>query len=675
MRSLRRGKKLALGAAAAALLLVATPGQTVTEEEAALAGRKAIDKLYYGEILFHLYQQKHFFALTDLIVAGRHHPLVYQGDEPDLLLAGLAVSYGLYDLAEQRLEPLLSGERPQKTRDIAWFYRAKLSFLKGDLAGAEHALKQIRDTLPEDRNNERYNLLVDVLRAQGKFKDAIEVLDEFDDDSPWRYYAFYNTGVSLIRFGKLEEGSDLLEEVAELESEDEELKSLADRANLALGYAWFAKDRGGPAVRYFSRVRLQGPFSNQALLGLGWAYTTNKDYQKALVPWFELKKRHAIDPSVQESLITIPHVIERIGKPELAISHYEKAIATLEMALTRLDNVILRVRSGEFLRALRPQVVDDESDARWELDELPDSDAAPYITQLLTSDAFQQAFEDFRTLLYLDYVLKRWEERLPTFMTAVETRERAYRETSQRIAQLGLDARAARINRAWQALGERFDAIAAQETARAMELASVEEAQVLARLAGLEQRVRALQPATPEAQALLDRIRVLRGQIRWNVMRDFAPRLWAARLQQQELAQQLAELNRVQSEINGVQATATGTFSGFRPRFQALETRLRGLSPRLAGAISRQEARLQALAVAELNRRRNILQQQIARARFSMVRLYDQLYRPGGGPRPAPAEPAPASQEPGATAPAEAAPEAAPDAATPVEEPAVPGGG
>ena len=47
-------------------------------------------------------------------------------------------------------------------------------------------------------------------------------------------------------------------------------------------------------------MRLEGPFSNKALLGVGWADAEMDNYQRALVPWMELRSRDllALGPGV-----------------------------------------------------------------------------------------------------------------------------------------------------------------------------------------------------------------------------------------------------------------------------------------------------------------------------------------------------------------------------------------
>ena len=63
--------------------------------------------------------------------------------------------------------------------------------------------------------------------------------------------------------------------------------ALRDRANLALGFAYLQANQPDKARVPLERVRLNGAYSNKALLGLGWADAALGDYQAALdaVDW------------------------------------------------------------------------------------------------------------------------------------------------------------------------------------------------------------------------------------------------------------------------------------------------------------------------------------------------------------------------------------------------------
>jgi hypothetical protein len=63
--------------------------------------------LYYGETLFHFYQDEHFDALTHLLVARDSGRVSNHEAESELLLGGLYLHYGQHVRAEQIFSRLL----------------------------------------------------------------------------------------------------------------------------------------------------------------------------------------------------------------------------------------------------------------------------------------------------------------------------------------------------------------------------------------------------------------------------------------------------------------------------------------------------------------------------------------------------------------------------------------
>ena len=85
-------------------------------------------------------------------------------------------------------------------------------------------------------------------------------------------------GSSLMPFSRVgtntnrtAEGEAILDRLGRMPGKDTESLALRDKANLTLGYHFLKKEQGGTAKPLFGRVRVQGPFSNRALLGMGWA--------------------------------------------------------------------------------------------------------------------------------------------------------------------------------------------------------------------------------------------------------------------------------------------------------------------------------------------------------------------------------------------------------------------
>jgi len=55
------------------------------------------------------------------------------------------------------------------------------------------------------------------------------------------------------------------------------------------------------------RVRLDGPFSNEALLRVGWGRHVVNSVDRALVPWKIWLIVSRRDVAVQEALLAVPH--------------------------------------------------------------------------------------------------------------------------------------------------------------------------------------------------------------------------------------------------------------------------------------------------------------------------------------------------------------------------------
>ena len=127
------------------------------------------------------------------------------------------------------------------------------------------------------------------------------------------------------------------------------------------------------AKKYFDRIRLNGPFSNKALLGSGWASLADETPKQSIVPWTILSKRNVTDQSVQEVLLALPFAYGKLEAYGRAAILYGNALETYSKELERLDNSIRSIREGKFLEA----VIREESrkDKNWliNLRNLPDA--------------------------------------------------------------------------------------------------------------------------------------------------------------------------------------------------------------------------------------------------------------------------------------------------------------
>ena len=66
-----------------------------------------VNDLRYGEALYHFYQEQYFSSITNLMVAKKRNPITSQSVDPELLLGGLYLYYGLHENASSIFSGLI----------------------------------------------------------------------------------------------------------------------------------------------------------------------------------------------------------------------------------------------------------------------------------------------------------------------------------------------------------------------------------------------------------------------------------------------------------------------------------------------------------------------------------------------------------------------------------------
>lgn len=637
-----------LPALLAGLLLVPVAGHAGEPGE--------VKDLPYGLALYHFFQDRHFSAITDLMVARQRGRLTRQQDEADLLLGSLYLAYGLAQPSGELFERILARQVSPAVADRVWFNLARLRYEQGQYAQAVNALERIGGELPAEREAERQHLLANIHLRRGEYDRAIAVLAQFDGEGAWKAYARFNLGVALVKAGREAEGVAHLDAVGTMDATTAELRALRDQANMALGFAWLRAERPAAAADAFSRVRLQGPLSNKALLGLGWAWNRQDRLKKSLVPWLELKARSPLDPAVQESLLAIPYAIERLEKPKLALVHYTEASVRYEQQLAELKRLRQAVADGALLHALSPGNLDDESGESVWRGSLPQALSVPYLYRLMASNAFRSALRNHQDLHHLRYVLGRWERYLPVFGLMLKERRSAYEKKLPAVTSDLLREQLEDFRRERAELAAEVERVAREHDLRA--LADEDEAEWLDVLADVRARLERLGSGADldEERA---KYRLFNGILIWRIESDFVPRMWRLKRALQRLDEALAATEAQYAALQRAWARAPRTFEGFADRIRGQYQRIKTLQQQVEQALGAQERAVQALALAEIDRQHERLKSYLVRARFAQARLYDKLMKM----QPPPADLiAPPTAQPGAPRPTDgaAAPNAAP---------------
>ena len=583
---------------------------------------QTIKDLRYGESLFNFYQSKYFSALTNIMVADASKPITTQGNEPELLKGGLFLAYGLHNQAHDVFTKLINANLPVYTRDRAFFYLGKLFYKKSYYDRAISAFTSITPTLPNNFNDEKLHLLSNVYLRRKEFTKAYNLLEHFSDDSEWAPYASYNIGVGLIRENQFDKGITQLLHVNNISVATPEMNALVDKAHLAIGFAHIRNNNPDKAPEFLKQVRLKGPLSNTALLGLGWAYSAREEHKNALRPWVALQERDSVDTAVQESMLAIPYTLEQLKDNNNALGHYQNAVSVYDQELKAINSVINVVKDGELIASLTKVLNAEKEDNDFRLTTPPVSIATPYIEKLIAKHEFQQAYLNYRDLLFLQKVLKRWTNQLPAYELMLKERKLRYQN---KLPEIKNDKRINTISALTQSKDKferKIRRIEKQQDFIA--LASVKERKTISKLTRAALAIESIKDKQDISEQR-HKFRILKGMMIWKLSREYIPRLWKAEKQLNLVEVALEKTKESQKSLKKAWTSAPSRFTGFNQKVNEKHSRIKTLKVKLKHLIGQQQRFLVIMAMRELNNKQRALKNYHARARFSVARLYDKI--------------------------------------------------
>ncbi len=616
----------------------------------AASGLKDVElsDLYFGEILYYAYQDAHFDALARLDTELFQY---YELDESELdpfhrhltqaefSVGDLEMQYRMNQRAGKAIQAVLGEGVDLATRNQAALALARVFYKKNDPLNTLYALQLIREQPDRSRYEEKYSL--DVLRGKepeslktdaaylralanidiGQFTEAADSLQLLRKEKSLKGFVLYNLGIALIQSGKEQQGLEVLDELGQMELSDADLLALKDKANLKLAYRYLEKGDARQAQNYFERVRLDGPYSNQALLGAGWVSVAQGHYDRALVPWTLLHERAETNNSVQEALMAVPYAYGKLSAHGKAANLYKHAMDVFADEIVSLDDSIKSIRKGKFLAALLDEK--SEKDKNWvvNLRELPETPETRYILQLMASADFQESYKNYKDLAELRHHLEKWLADLRVYEEMIDIR-RAYQEPLLPVVEeefKKLDARIKLRLEQRENLATKLKKMLISP--RPEYLATSTERQALDTIIALEE-IKASNAGAIDAD-LESRIKRLRGVLLWRVHSEYDQRLTDAYNNLISLDAIIKKLKiRYHSFIRTRQA-ATQSYEGYIIPIRQLRTRIFAAQRKLNGGMAKQGRLLETMAINELDRRRKRLEEYQIKARFALAESYD----------------------------------------------------
>lgn len=589
---------------------------------------------YFGEALFHAYQGHYFEALERLDAEMAQH---YGVDEPQLdslyphidhaefSVGDFELHYRMHQRAGRAVKAVLEADVADPVRNEAAFRLARIHFHKGQPEDALRALEVIHGHVPEDIRDDIELLRANVLMALGRASEAVDVLRRVQGSEDLKGFSTYNLGIALLRDERPEEAIRQLDKAGRVKGRQRETLAIRDKANFVLGTMLLEASEFEWAQRSLDRVRLEGPFSNRALLGAGWADASAENFERALVPWSILAGRDATDGSVQEAMLALPYAYSKLDVHGRAAVLYERAVKTFSHELEKVDASIGSIRNGAFLKALVREEIRQDKDWVVRLRSLPEAPETFYLVALMASHHFQTALQNYLDLADLRKKLVSWQRDLDASEDITRLR-RAYYELllpdiDPRFRKLDAQIRLRLEQR--KHLHQRLQQML---TAPRPDLLATASEQGLE--ARLDQLAAGLAEASgPEQAALRLRIQRLRGVLTWGLETQYHQRLTDAHAHLRALNADVEKLTAQYDRYVRTRQAAVHSYVGYQPQIDGLRGRVANALERIDVLMARQGHMLESVAIRELAARRERLEAYQNKARFAFADSYDRAVK------------------------------------------------
>jgi len=608
-----------------------------TTAAAGLKAPRELQDLYFGEALYYAHQGQWFEAISRLDTELTQH---YGLDQPELDslyrhigqaefdVGDFELAYRMHRRAGRAISAVIEGDVEETVRNEASYRLAKIFFHKDQPLNALAALERIEGPVPDEIRDDLPFLRAQALMASGRFGEAIPILQQLNAAKRLEGFSGYNLGVALLRDGQELEGRQALDQTGQLTSDDPIILAIRDKANLVLGDKLLEEGNFAAAKDVLDRVRLDGPFSNRALLGSGWADAAQDRFEQALVPWGILFQRQVTDVAVQEALVAVPYAYGKLGVYSKAALLYGGALETIGAEIDKLSASITSIREGKFLEALTREELRQDADWVVKLRDLPGSPETYYLLELMASHDFQESLRNYLDLDQLRGKLETWQENLDAYEEIIAIRRTYYQpllpEIDSRFRQLDSQMRL-RLEQK-ERIAQRLQNMLVNP--RPDYLATAQERIVLERLAQLE---RALGPESVEGHPeQTGRIERLRGLLTWNLQTDYDRRLTDAHRNLQTLNRDVARLNRQYTAFVRTRQAATQSYEGYDETIRLLRQRIVAALEQVETLLARQGHLIEVMAVNELTARRDRLEECQVKARFALADSYDRASRTEG---------------------------------------------
>jgi tetratricopeptide (TPR) repeat protein len=589
-----------------------------------------LNDLHFGEALYYAHQADYFAALERLDSEVIQHgqldepelgTLQYHINDAEFSLGDFELRYRMHHRAGRAITAVLEGAVDERVRNDAAYRLARIHFQKNQVDDAMRALNRIDGEIPKPIRDDVEFLRANLYLAQDKPEESMQVFEKLEDSDGYGGFAAYNLGIAYLQDGQRSLALEQLDRAGQIKTDDPAELAIRDKANLVAGTIYLENGEQERALPYLNRVRLDGPFSNQALLSAGWASMATEQFDRAVVPWSILAEREVTDRAAQEAMLALPYAYGKLDVHGRAAVYYGRALDAFGAEVDKLNKSIDSIRDGKFLEALVREEIRKSEDWVIRLRSLPETPETYYMMELLASHDFQTGLQNYLDLADLRRKLLAWEASFDSFDEMVAIRHEHYEpllpdvDTNFR----ELDSRLRLRREQHKMLVKRRDDLLT--TPRPEFLATPEEQAILGRIEYIESQMASADVAFSDELAV--RLKRLKGLLTWTLETEYHARLTEFDRNLRSLDEVMAVARAEYDQYVRSRQAATHSYVGYDTPINRLRTKARNSVSKVELLMARQGRLIEVVAIEELMARRSHLENYGDKARFALADSYD----------------------------------------------------
>ena len=586
--------------------------------------------LYFGEALYYAHQGHFFEALERLDTEVKQHDdidepeldtLYYHIDDAEFSLGDFELRYRMHHRAGRAIKAVLEGAVDEAVRNDAAFRLARIHFQKNQIDDAMRALARIDGKIPEPIRDDIEFLRANIYLAEGRPADSVDVLKKLQGSESFGAFAAYNLGIAHLQNGQRQAALEQLERAGQVAASDPAELAIRDKSNLVLGTILLEDGEYDKAIPFLNRVRLDGPFSNQALLSSGWANLSVESFDRAVVPWKILADREVTDRATQEAMLALPYAYGKLNVHGRAAIFYGRALDAFSAEVDKINESIESIRQGKFLEALIREEIRKDKDWVIRLRSLPETPETYYLMELLASHDFQTGLQNYLDLADLRRKLLTWQKSFDSYDEMVDIRHDHYAPLLPAVDTefRELDSRLRLRIEQHKMLVQRRDDMLTKPQPKF--LATREEQTILKQIERIEAQLQGSESAY--ARSSMQRLKRLKGLLSWTLETEFHDRLDEFDRNLRGLDDAMSVVQEQYDQYVRTRQAATHSFAGYEQPIKRLRAQVQVSVETIDRLMTRQGHLLEIVAVDELVARRGRLESYGDKARFALADSYD----------------------------------------------------